>query len=503
MGGGRGGTAASGDEDQRMARNHADTSEQGNTSGRATTPAKQQHGVARRTRTGGRPVLPGQDKGVPHHTRSGGRPVRPGQDNTTDQQHPTTPAVQRQRQQHTKKTGRASIRLQHHEAKPEHADTACPTMGGATHKHGTPQQGGGARTSTAPAPARQTQQTTNIRQRRPYGGGDNSKPTKQAEHPAGYNTTNRNPNSPTQHAPPRGGPRTNTARPNRGGGGTDQHSTSPGQTNTTDNQHPTTPAVWRRRQQQTNKTSRASSRLQHHEPKPEHTDTAHPTRGGGARTNTARPNRGGGGTHQHSTNPGQANNTNATTTHPTDDDNPNQTPPPRQAGTNTARPSERGATHQHSTPHHEGGHKPTQHAPPRGFPAQAQHQPRSGQHHRQPTPDNAGRTAAETTANQQNKPSIQPATTPRTETGSRRHSMPHQGGGHAQTRHAPPGEGHAPAHQQTRPSQQHNRNHNPPNRRRQPKPNTTKPHTTTAADRHQNSTPHREGSHAPTQHTPP
>ena len=238
------------------------------------------------------------------------------------------------------------------------------------HKHSTPKQGLGARTSTAPTPARQTPQTNNTRQRRPYGGGDNRKPTKQAEHRAGYNTTNRNPNTPTQHAPlrgghtqtrhvptgggggrapaqhqpwpskghnrnrnqpnrrrqpkpnttkprtttaagrhqhstphqegghaptkhapPRGGPQTNAARPTMGGathqhstahhrgghaqtqhaatgvGGRHQHSTNPGQANTTDNQHPTTPAVQRRGQQETNKTSRASSRLQHHEPK--------------------------------------------------------------------------------------------------------------------------------------------------------------------------------------------------------------------------------------------
>ena len=391
-----------------------------------------------------------------HHTRSGGRPVRPGQENTTHHQQPTTPAVRRRIQQHTNKTSRAfsrlqhhkpgwrttrareagpsvparktpqttnsrprnktsraSSRLQHHEPKPEHADTARPTNWGATHKHGTPKQGGGARTSTAPTPAkptkhnrnhnppngrrqhkpntttaagghqhssrskrgdmdqhstphhegdhkptqhappggeartstaptpaRQTPQTTNTRQRRLYGGGDNSEPTKPAGHPAGYNTMNGHPNTPTQHAPPRGGPRTNTAqtpakpttqprpqptqqqvttqtkhhhhgswpptqhaparggphtniarptkgggartstaRPNRGGG-THQHSTNPGQSNTTDNQHPTMPALRWRRQQRTNKTSRASSRLQHHEPKPEHADAALPTKGG-------------------------------------------------------------------------------------------------------------------------------------------------------------------------------------------------------------------------------
>ena len=103
-------------------------------------------------------------------------------------------------------------------------------------------------------PARKTPQTGNTRQRRPYGGGDNNTPTKHAEHPAGYNTTNQNPNTPTQQAPSRGGPRTSTARPNKGGGA-HQHSTDPSHAHTTGNKHPTTPAVGRRRQQRTNKTS--------------------------------------------------------------------------------------------------------------------------------------------------------------------------------------------------------------------------------------------------------
>ena len=257
---------------QELRRHEKVEGEQGNTSSRATTPAKRKHGVAHRTSSGGRPVRPGQDKGVAHHTRSGGRPVRPGQANTTDNQHPTTPVVQRRRQQRTNKASRASSRLQHHEPKPEHADTARPTKGGATHKHGTCQQGGGA------------------------------------------------------------------------------------------------------------------------------------------------------------------------------------------------------------TP--------------------AQHQPRPSKHHRQPTPDNAGRTAAETTANQQNKPSIQPATTPQTETRTRRQSTPDQGGG-ASTNTARSnrggGGGHAPAQHQTLPSEPHNRNRNPPNRRRQPKPNTT-----TAAGRHQQNAPRRGGPYSST-----
>ena len=195
--------------------------EQGKMSGRATTAAKQKHRVAHRMRSGGQPVRPGQDKEVAHHTRSGGPPVRPGQANTTDNQHPTTPAVRRRRQQRTNKTSRASSRLQHHEPIPERANTARPTKGGATHKHGTPQQG------------------------------------------------------------------------------------------------------------------RAK--------------------------------------HQHSTNPGRANNTTGTATHLTDDNNPSQRPPLRRARTNTARPTKRGATHQHTTLHHEGGHKPTPHAPPMGGHTPTQH----------------------------------------------------------------------------------------------------------------------------------
>ena len=57
---------------------------QGNTSGRATTPAKQKHRVAHGTRSRGWPVRPGQETGVTDHTRSGDQPVRRGQANTTD-----------------------------------------------------------------------------------------------------------------------------------------------------------------------------------------------------------------------------------------------------------------------------------------------------------------------------------------------------------------------------------------------------------------------------------
>ena len=188
----------------------------------------------------------------------------------------------------------------------------------------------------------------------------------------------------------------------------------PGQENTTDRQQPTTPAVRRWKQRHTNKTSRASNRLQHHEPKPEHADTAGPTKGG--------------------------------------------------------------ATHKHGTPQQRGGHAPTQ------------HRPRPRKHHRQQTPDSAGRTATETTANQQNKPSIQPATTPRTETRTRRHSTPHQGGGHSQTRHAPTGGG-GGARTSTAPT--------PAKPTTQPQPQPTQQATTTQTKHH-----HR-GRWAPTEHTPP
>ena len=53
---GGGGTAAGCDKHQRKARKRTHKSEQGNTSGRPTTTAKQKHGVAHRTRSGGQPV---------------------------------------------------------------------------------------------------------------------------------------------------------------------------------------------------------------------------------------------------------------------------------------------------------------------------------------------------------------------------------------------------------------------------------------------------------------
>ena len=466
-------------------------------------------------RSGRRPVRPGHDKGVAHHTHWGGRPVRPGQENTTDHQHPTTPAVRRRIQQHTNKTSGASSRLQHHEP------------GWRTTR---------AREAGPSVLARKTPQTTNTRHCRPYGGGYNSTPTKLAEHPAGYNTTNR---GGAPHALGR------PARPSRPGkhhrqptpdhAGRTAADTTAHQQNKPSIQPATTPRTETRTRQHSTPHQRGGA----------HKSTAHPNRGGGARINTAptlathtpqatdnrqrqpygggdnseptkqaehpagcnttNPNRTrrhstphqGSATHKHGT-PQQGGGTRTSTAptpaKPTTQPQPQPTPratttqtkhhhrgrraPTQHARarggtcTNTARPTMRGATIQHSMPH-----QGARHAPP-------QHQPRPSKHHRQPTPDNAGCTAAETTANQQNQPGIQPATTPRTDIRTRRHSTPHQGGGHAQTRHQP------------RPSQQHNRDHNPPNSWRQPKPNST-----TAEGGHQHSTPQQGG--ATHQHSTP
>ena len=140
-------------------RNKKAEGEQGNTSNRATTPAKQKQGVAHRMRSGGRPIRPGQDKGMAHHTRSGGRLVRLGHAKTTDTQNPKTPAVRRRGQQRTNKTSRQSRRLKYHEPKPDHTKTARPKRGVPHTNTARPNMGGGgARTSTAPTPARQTKQ---------------------------------------------------------------------------------------------------------------------------------------------------------------------------------------------------------------------------------------------------------------------------------------------------------------------------------------------------------
>ena len=80
----------------------------------------------------------------------------------------------------------------------------------------------------------------------------------------------------------------------------------------------------------------------------------------------SRPHHGGGHAQtQHQPRPGKQHNRNR---NPTDHNNPSQTrahhaPPLRPTGINTAGSTMRGATHQHSTPDHEGCHKPTQHAP--------------------------------------------------------------------------------------------------------------------------------------------
>ena len=132
--------------------------------------------------------------------------------------------------------------------------------------------GGEARTSTEPTPARQTPQTTNTRQRRPHGGGDNSEPTKPAGHRAGYNTTNRHPNTLTQHSPPRGGPGTNTAP-------------IPAKPTTQPRPQPT---------QQL-----ATTQTKHHH-RGRWPPTQHAQARGGPHTNIARPTKGG-GTHKHGT----------------------------------------------------------------------------------------------------------------------------------------------------------------------------------------------------------
>ena len=115
-----------------------------------------------------------------------------------------------------------------------------------------------------------------------------------------------------------------------------------------------------------------------------------------------------------------------------------------------ARPTERGATHQRSTPHHDGGHKPTQHAPPQG----------GGAHTDTARPTMRGartNTARPTKGGTTNQ-----------------HSTPHHGGGHPPTQHAPPWGGgthqrstpnheggRAPAQLPPRPGDQHNHNRNP------------------------------------------
>ena len=242
--------------------------------------------------------------GTPHALGGPARPTRPGQRNGAPHALGRPARLSRPAKHHRKPTPdnaghTAAETTANQQNRPSMEPATTPQTETPTRRHSTPHQagglaqtrdaptGGGARTSTAPTPARQKPQTTNSRQRRPYGGRDNSKPTKQAEHRAGYNTTNQNLKTPTQHAPPRGGPRTNTARPNREGG----HA-------------PAYHQPWPSKQHKHNRNPPNRRR----QPKPNTTTAA--------------------------------------------------------GSTNTARPTKRGATHQHSTPHQEGGHRPTQHAPP-------------------------------------------------------------------------------------------------------------------------------------------
>ena len=464
------------------------------------------------------------------HTRSGGWPVRPGQTNTIDDQQPTKPAVRWRRQGGTNKTSRASSRLQHHEPKPKDADTTRPTKGGATHKHGTPQQGGGhAPAQHHPRPSKQQNRNRHPpnRRRQPgptattaAGRHQHGTPHQEGGHAPTPHTQPWGLHTPTQHAQTLGGGTHRHSTPQQGGA-THQHSTNPGKANTKDNQHRTTPAVGRRRQQQTNKTSRVWSQLQHQEPKPKHADTTRPTKGG-ARTNTARPN-GEGPRTTAAPNPAkqttrpkpQPQPTQQTTTtganhHQRGRRVPTQHAPPRGwPRTTTARPTMRGATSQRSTSHHWGGRH--QHSTPHtgGGHAPAQHRPRPGKHHRQPTADNAGRTAAETTTNQQNKPSIYPFTTPRTETRTRRHSTPHHRGG-PRTNTARPNRGGGKHQHNTKPGEANNttatatQQTTTPPHQAQPRPpsgtNTALP--TMRGATHQHSTPHHEGGHKLTQQTP-
>ena len=167
---------------------------------------------------------------------------------TADHTHPNTPIVWRRRQHRTNKTSRAWRQLKHHhkhhqpepsagpqaahttttQAAPPHhaqpprrtgANTACPTMRGATHRHSTPlhegghaakQHGrpcGGPHASTAPTLGGATR-----RHNTPYSG-------------RGARTNTARPTM-------GGGLRTNVANPTKRGA-THQHNTNPGQANST------------------------------------------------------------------------------------------------------------------------------------------------------------------------------------------------------------------------------------------------------------------------------
>ena len=88
----------------------------------------------------------------------------------------------------------------------------------------------------------------------------------------------------------------------------------------------------------------------------------------------------------------------------THDDTSSQAPPhhaqpPRRTGTNTARPTMRGATRRHSTPHHEGGHAAKQHALSWGGPRTNEANPtiRGATHQHNTNPGQANSTAPNAT----------------------------------------------------------------------------------------------------------
>ena len=124
---------------------------------------------------------------------------------------------------------------------------------------------------------------------------------------------------------------------------------------------------------------------------------ARPTMGGGGNKHSTPEQGGGHAPAQHQSRQGKQHDRNR---NPTDDDKPSQTPlhhapPPQPKGTNTARPTMRGATQQHSTPHHEGGHKSTQHAPPWAGPHTNTARPTiGGGTHQHSTPHHVGRSAS-------------------------------------------------------------------------------------------------------------
>ena len=263
-----------------------------------------------------------------------------------------------------------------------HTNAARPSLGGGTHKHSTPQLGGGhtpAQPHPRPGKHNDNQLPTMPAVRRR----NNSEPT----HQAGYNTTNENPNTPTQHAPPRGGRRTDTARPNTGGG-TQEHNTNPAKPTKQPQQQPT---------EETTTTQATHHQTTHHH-RGGQPPTQHAPSGGGRRTNTARPSVRG-ATNQRST--------------------------PHNGGggahTNTARPTMDGGTHKHSMPQQVGGGGHASERAP--TPARQTTQP-------QPQPNR--------------RRQLKPNTTtppPITAADRHQHSTPHQEGDHKQRQPAQPWEG--------------------------------------------------------------